>query len=486
MLNLYNSIYPVQIKPYVPPQTKKPVNGKDEDEESSQSSDLNRENRSKSNTTSPYGSVNPDGKSAYTRHEFPNGTKSAIDYSKSKVNIAQILTDFKNTALAIGSPPNILQEVEQYLSLAETESQKNEPDKKLIQSNLKNASNVLDKFISVTLDKKSKVVENWIDALFLQKVDYKSDPTTINEDFLVKLPDSKTGAMKPISQNLVQSAQAPAQEAPAQTAEQQAVQGQTAAHNIYIPSDENVKKAILQGKKYSAINQPEKAIAAFKEALEKSQAAGDTNAEGIACFELGQIYDKKDNLEDALKYYHQAHKATNDDNLKARAFYSMAEIYNDVVYFEPAMQHYYAAISHAGQADNLKVQTKALSEIAGMYAERYDIKNTYSYYGIAKDIARETNSNKVMGSIWSQSGDALAMLNENVNALKDYKASAKYYHEADSDIKAAKNFEKAASVMLKLGNKTKAHSLLEQAQNIALKLDDIGYAQMLEKQLNVI
>ena len=483
---MYNSIYPVQIKPYVPPQTKKPVGSKDEDEQSSQSSDLNRENRSKSNTTSPYGSVNPDGKSAYTRHEFPNGKKSAIDYSKSKVNIAQILTDFKNTALAIGSPPNILQEVEQYLSLAGTESQKNEPDKKLIQSNLKNASNVLDKFISVTLDKKSKVVENWIDALFLQQVDYKSDPTTVNEDFLVKLPDKETGDMKPISQNLVQSNQEEAPEAATSAKTQETQPQKTAEHNVYIPADENVKKAILQGKKYSAINQPEKAIAAFKDALEKSLAIGDTNAEGIACFELGQIYDKKDNLENALKYYHQAHKASNDDNLKARALYSMAEIYNDVVYFEPAMQHYFAAISHAGQADNLKVQTKALSEIADMYAERYDIKNTYTYYDAAKSIAKETNNNKVMGTIWSRSGDSLAMLNENVNALKDYKASAKFYRDTDADLKMAKNFEKAAAVMLKLGNKTKAHSLLEQAQNIALNIDDIGYAQILEKQLNVI
>ncbi len=476
----------MQIKPYVPPQTKKHVNGNDGDNESSQSSDLNRESRSKSNTTSPYNPVNPDGKSSYTRHEFPDGTKSAIDYSKSKVNIAQILTDFKNTALAIGSPPNILQEVEQYLSLADTESKKNEPDKKIIQSNLKNASTVLDKFISVTLDKKSNVVENWIDALFLQQVNYKSDPTTINEDFLVKLPDKETGDMKPISQNLVQSDKSETQKEIQEKTAQNSIQNQQRTHNVYIPADENVKRAILQGKKFAAINQSQKAIDAFKEAIKKSKEIGDNNAEGIACFELGQIYDKDDNLENALRYYYQAHNASDDSNLKARAYYSMAEIYNDVVYFEPAMKHYYAAISHAGQADNLKVQTKALSEIADMYAERYDIKNTYSYYGIAKDIAKETNSNKVMGAIWSRSGDSLAMLNENVNALKDYKASAQFYQNSDSDLKMAKNFEKAATVMLKLGNKSKAHSLLEQAQNIALKIDDIGYAQILEKQLNVI
>ena len=193
---MYNSIYPIQIKPYVPPQTKKAVNKEEDKESSKSSSDLNRESRGLNSTNSS----DANGKSAYGRQEFPNGQKSTIDYSKSQVNIAQILTDFKNTALAIGSPPNILQEVEQYLALAETQSLKNEPNKKIIQSNLKNASNVLDEFISKTLNKESKVVENWIEALFLQQVNYKSDPTTINEDFLVKLPDNN-GEMKPISQD---------------------------------------------------------------------------------------------------------------------------------------------------------------------------------------------------------------------------------------------------------------------------------------------
>ncbi|MEI3255048.1 MAG: hypothetical protein V8R83_07055 [Candidatus Gastranaerophilaceae bacterium] len=41
---MYNSIYPVQIKPYVPPQNKK-VGNKEEEQESSKSSDLNKGRR---------------------------------------------------------------------------------------------------------------------------------------------------------------------------------------------------------------------------------------------------------------------------------------------------------------------------------------------------------------------------------------------------------------------------------------------------------
>lgn len=471
---LYNSIYPIQIKPYIPPQTKKQVDSKDEEQQTSESSAQRQGNSQASN---PYNAVNPDGKSSYPRHEYPNGKKSTIDYSKSQVNIAQILTDFKSTALAIGSPPNILQEVEQYLSLAETESLKNEPNKKLIQSNLKNASSVLDKFISVTLDKKSKVVENWIDALFLQQVNYKSDPTTINEDFLVKLPDKETGDLKPISKSLVQPQPETSQEKPAEVA-----LTKEDSKNIYIPADETIKNSLIQGKKL-ATSDPAKAKEIFMSAMEKAIALGELNAEGIACFELGRIFDKEDNLSEALKFYHQSSKTTSDNNLKAKSLYHMAQIYNDVVYFEPAMEHYFAAISYAGEAENPKAQTIALADIGQLYAERYDVNHTYYYYNIAKDIANETHNNKLKGTIWARSGDSLAMLNENINALKDYKESSKFFENTNSDIKMAKNYEKASYVMKKLGNIKKAKSLLETAQKIALNTDDIGYASILEKQL---
>ena len=484
----------------MPPQTKKQVDGNEQDESSQ--SDLYKSRRS---GTDPYGATDPNGRSSYPRHEYPNGQKSTIDYSKSKVNIAQIITDFKSTTNAIGAPPNIVQEVDQYLALAETQSLKNEPDKKLIQSNLKNASNVLDKFISQTLNKKSKVVENWIDALFLQQVDYKSDPTTVNEDFLVKLPDKETGDMKPISQNLaaqqVQETQAPEVQTEPQTEEAQPLQEQETeqteqtaqlsdavqakTHNVYIPQDAQVRKAFIQGKKYASINQTDKAIEAFNTALTQAQYTGDTNAEGMACFELGKIYDNQDNLDKALSFYNQAHRATNDNNLKVQALYAMAEIYNDVVYFEPAMDHYFAAISYAGEAENLNAQTRALSDIADMYAERYDTAQTYKYYGIAKNIALETNNTKTMGAIWSRSGDSMSILNENVNALQDYKSSARFYEQADSPVKMAKNYEKASSVMLKLGNRKKAQSLLEKAHTLALRASDDEYAQKLQKQLNV-
>ena len=460
---MYNSIYPINIKPYVPPQNKKQVGASGE--EPSQNPALNRENR---DIYQP----SKENKEKYKRQEYPNGQKSQIDYSKNKVNIAQIITDFRATEKAIGTPDEVLEKVESYLSLAEKESLENAPNKKIIQTNLKNASTILDDFISKTLNKESNVVNNWIDALFLQQVDYKSDPNSINPDFLVKLPGKDNSKAIAIAEKNKAEAARGKEAAPA--AETSALEEKTASvtspvkeSKVYIPQDPELKKSFIQGKKYASINDSKKALAAFGVALSQANDLNDRQAASMVCYEIGQIYDKEDNLEEALKYYNQSLENTSDNNLKARAYYSMAQIYNDVVYFEPAMNHYYAAISCAGETDNFNAQSKALTDIARMYAERYDKNNAVTYIDVAKNIAAETKDNKTLGAIYSKSGDTLKMLEENISALNDYKESARFYEQAHSPAKVAKNYEKAAYVMMKLGNSSKAESLFAKAQKIA-------------------
>ena len=43
---------------------------------------------------------------------------------------------------------------------------------------------ILDRHISETLNKESKVVENWVGTLFFTKVDFKYNEDDINEKFL--------------------------------------------------------------------------------------------------------------------------------------------------------------------------------------------------------------------------------------------------------------------------------------------------------------
>ena len=141
---MYNSIYPVNINYHKPGSYRYNKGGE-----------------------APERSVEKDAKRQNT---FPNGEKVSIDYTKGQINISQVVNDFKNTIVAINAPEDISDEVNLYLSLVERESHKENPSKEIILSNLKNASRVSDAYIARSLNKPSNVVEGWIDALFLQRI----------------------------------------------------------------------------------------------------------------------------------------------------------------------------------------------------------------------------------------------------------------------------------------------------------------------------
>ena len=125
------------------------------------------------------------------------------------------------------------------------------------------------------------------------------------------------------------------------------------------------------------------------------------------------------------------------------------------------------------------------SNIADMYAKKYDIENTYHYYDIAKDIAMQTNNNKTKGATWARSGNSLALLNENINAIKDYKTSIQFYQNTDSMTKMSQIYGKAADVMFRLGNNKKAQSLLKKSQQLALQANDENFKNEIEKRLGL-
>ncbi len=184
---MYNSIHPINITYRNPRQSSSLSNP---DAQNYEQTPVSYENGSNGNDN----------------RQFPNGTKVAIDYTKNTVNISQIVTDFKSTVIAIGAPDDISDEVNSYLSLVEKESQKTNPSREIIFSNLINASKISDVYIHQELSKKNgnapkNVVEGWIDALFKQKVELKADATHINPDFQLDIPDKKRVQQPQQSQN---------------------------------------------------------------------------------------------------------------------------------------------------------------------------------------------------------------------------------------------------------------------------------------------
>ncbi|MDR1167969.1 MAG: hypothetical protein LBK53_03645 [Heliobacteriaceae bacterium] len=364
----------------------------------------------------------------------------AVNKKNSTINIAQILKDFRNTAAAIGTPDDLKDEVNGYLSLIEKQVSKGDPNVRLIKSNLKNASTILDKYISETLNKESKVVENWVDALFLQQIDFKYDESSINPQFLVKFPEGST--------------------------EQPVKEAQPKNESLPENPQENPLKSLFTGaKKLAKADRPKEAILAFREALAQAQEAGDIDMESKIFFEVGKIYDDHDYFTQALISYNKSVEMTNDVNVKTKAHFSMAQIYDDTNYITPAIEHYFNSISFGGEAENFTAQSTALVKIGNIYTDMFE--DARDYYGIAQELADQTDNSKVKGYISSSFAGAHEKFGEPQEALKSYSKAIRHYTEAKSPDKAAENYISASDIMLGYNNVEKAKSLLNKALSFA-------------------
>lgn len=501
-----NNIYQ---RPYVKQDNRNPVKKRDEEEKSS-ATNAQREQESNSNAKSKglqyveqkaptytpayeqkftipsqtgYQNVNIN-----SQQHIPNTNATtpldsvAQNRLDSQINIAQILKDFKNTALAIGTPNDLLDEVNDYIGLIEKQVHRNNPNTKLVKSNLKNAASILDKHISDTLNKDSKVVENWVDTLFLQKINFNYDEEDINERFLVKFPDGSTSQTKR-QEELKETSQV--EELPKAVEESPnvipiSVAGQT--QSTKIPQDKQLKSLFIQAKKYAYAKDPEKAIKAFEQALNRAMEIDDTETSGKIYYEVGKIYDDHDYLAQALKSYNQAAKLSKDENVKTKAHYSMAQIYDDVNQITPALDHYITTVSYAGEAENLPAQSASLTKIGNIYTDMYD-KEAFDFYDVASGLADETQNYNLRGFVSSNTGNAYTKFDEPEKALKSYSKAVQNYTTANSPAKTAQNYLSAADIMVEFNNINKAYNLLTKAQKYARQTDNINLMNEINTKL---
>ena len=420
-------------------------------------------------------------------------SQPGITQRNNKVNIAQILKDFRNTIKAIATPPEIEDEVNKYLKIVEDQVRLPRPQPNVIQNNLKIAAAMLDKYISETLNKDSKVVQNWLDALFLQRINYNFDEAEINPNFLVKFPEGdKVEKTQPKAEEPVQE-EAPAQVeeimpvaeeqgvidldeySPEEILEQEFTQAQemiSQKPNVTIvPQDTRLKSLFVEAKKQAFSNNPQKAMAIFKEAFNRAGELKDTETQSRICLEIGKIYDDNDFVVQALNSYHKSLQYTTDINVKSRAHYSMAQIYDDVNQVEPALNHYMTSISYAGKSDDLIGQSDSLTRVANIFTDKYD-ENAFEYYDVARKLVEQTTDNNMKGYVLSNTAEACVQFRKNDKALKYFAEAVKNYEKSNAIEEIARNYKSAAELMIDFNSPNKAKSLLKKALVNAVKTDN--------------
>lgn len=412
-----------------------------------------------------------------------------------KVNIAQILKDFRNTIKAIATPPEIEEQVAQYLQTVEQLVREPQPQVNMIQSNLKIAASLLDKYISETLNKDSKVVQNWLDALFLQRINYSYNEEEINPNFLVKFPDQQE--KKETTQQPQQQVQQEEQAVPqAETIQPAPIQEEVPQNEVLeiepeelsleeeftqakatiskkpnitiIPQDTRLKSLFVEAKKQAFSNNPQKAMQIFKEAFTRASELKDTETQSRICLEIGKIYDDNDHFVQALNSYNKSLQYTTDVNVKSRAHFSMAQIYDDVNEVGPALDHYLTSISYAGKSDDLIGQSDSLTKMANIFTDKYD-ENAFEYYDVARKLIEQTTDSSMKGYVLSNTADACVQFKKGDKALKYYAEAVKNYEKSNSVEEIAQNYKSAAQLMIDFNSPNKAKSLLKKALVNAVK-----------------
>jgi len=455
----------------------------------------------------------------------PQGGETVKDDSRpmnamsNKVNIAQILKDFRNTISAIGTPDILREEVEDYLKEVEEHTKGEAPSIAFVQTNLLNGAMVLDKYISETLNKESKVVVKWLEALFLQRINYRFNDEEVNKAFLVKFPESKEekerkaqaeqqaireeqpaqNTYEPIEQTRPQPVQQPTQVQPTARPVQHSNYAQHSSPiqrvapsakapmpkksglaNVFkqakveqpqkkkapelkiIPEDMELKSLFIQAKKHVFAKNPSKAMDMFYRALTRAEQINDAETQSKICLEMGKIYDDNNYIVQALGSYNKSLKTTTDISTKTVAHYSMAQIYDNVEQVEPAIAHYLTSVSYAGEANNLVSQSTSLTKIGNIFTRRED-EQAFEFYGEASVLVEQTDDSRTKGYVSCNMANAYDRFQKPDKALGYYADAIKNYSDAKLVENVAENYKKAGELMLTLNNPAKAKVLLRKA-----------------------
>ncbi len=409
------------------------------------------------------------------------------------MNIQQILIDFKSTINAIGASEDVEEEINGYLDLIDKQTQKENPNKKVIISNLKVCANLLDNYISETLNKPSKVVKDWVEALLMQPIDYRADKTLTKgafETITGEPPQTAKLAQKKIAQKEANSVKNQSVEAVQSQADEiniaeennsieennistQEVSITENAKNVS-KTDVEINNIILEADNIINKN-PDSAMSLYSEAFKLAQKEDNKNLMAKIYSRIGILQNNTNNLIGALDCLNASTLLAyecGETELMAENHAQMGKIYDEKGLFEPAFNHYHRSVALNGELENLDKQTETLTQVGDMFSERYFANEALGYYDLALDMAKENKNYENASNIFRH----CAKTNENSGqleqAMKNLKNAAAISNNINDDSEVASIYEQAGDMMKKMGHIKKAADLYKKAYRLAQKLDN--------------
>lgn len=446
-----NKIIQTNYKPYIPPPKKKVENDNEE----------NKQPETKGRVISPN-----DYNQGREQQKPSSDSFNKQQITPTKINISQLLIDFNSTLNAIGASEDVENEVKTYLNLVETQANKENPNKKIIVSNLKIAADVLDTYISDTLNKPSKVVKDWVEALLLQNIDFKANKS------LTK------GAFESITGEAPQTAKL-AEKKLAEKAHKEL--GEIEDSTLEINSDktdeiqqENITNddILILISKSDEQKTPKETLSILSEAFVKAQEKEDKASMAKIYSKIAKVQNDLNNIPQALDCLNASTKLAylvGDNKLKTHNHKQMGHIYDEIGYIDTAIFHFNASLAIDGVLDDTDNQADTLNAIGKMYTIRFEKDNAIEYYKDALELAKVKSNISLMGNIFRNTANTFENAGENNKALQNYKNAATLSQKAGDSAHLSSVYEEAGDLMLKMNCRNRAVDLYKKSYRLAEK-----------------
>ena len=468
---MYNGIYPINIHyNYKTDNNKKRVQSKEE-ESQNQNGNLSNgnttltqdelANRYHQNTIN-YQNQNQNFNLNAYQHRNPNNLQNI--QRKKVINIHQIVSDFRKTQIAINAPKEVVNEVNKFLAKVDYESNSENPQKQVIQFNLKEASKLLDDYISKTLNKDSHVVEGWLNALFLQDIDYRNNPNDINETFKLKFPKGSKVDEK-ISENLdILYPNTPSQVQTSEISTEDHIQvtnESVSPERIETNGNNNI---INLDKKSTSEEEP------ISEPIEKP-VSGTTIQEPKSVV-LPKLQEEEKEIQKNTYASNpnktQKNYIPNDEKLKS--LFTQAKILGNAKDYQSALNFYEDALNYAQQIGDSQIEPIIYYEVAKVYDKTDNTNTAIEYYANAISTSNGNNNIKALSHL------ALGKIYDNSSlidtSLNHYMAACSYGGESENVKLQSFALADISDIYASTYNKDVAFDFIETAKDIASETND--------------
>jgi Tfp pilus assembly protein PilF len=367
----------------------------------------------------------------------PSAGLQAVQYDRfQKIPLDAVIHDFKSTMNALGADEQTRSEVAAYLNVVRLQAAKEQPEVPFIKQTLRTAANSLDQFIGKALGQPSKVVKEWVDALLLQDINYHAQlapeetasstpsnedtPSQPEENQLAEDP-SINNTQKSQLKSLIEEAKICQKQNNTTEAHQKLQQALELLDGQNRPDWEG-KVWQLKGRCSDQDGQWETAISDFEQAATQFKTANLPLKQASALHAMASIWEDHGQLEKAQTYYQQVvalDTQYGDAKAQLRSLNDLGSIYLRRGNADQATQTLQQAIQlMQNNTVPMPIQSDLLSNLAAAQRKAQDFPNAIQTYQQSLKIAREAKDRSRYTTTLQQLASLFVEANQPDQAMK--------------------------------------------------------------------